>query len=77
MKKALSLLFIASAMSIVACGPSAEEKAKQEETESAMRDSLMDVAGASMEAALEAEAIDSAATIEAEAPEKEAEKVEQ
>lgn len=48
MKKALSLLFIAGTMSLVACGPSAEEKAKMDEEDAMKRDSMMKAAGDSM-----------------------------
>ena len=48
MKKVLSLLFIAGAMSIVACGPNAEEKAKQEADAKAKMDSLFNAASQSM-----------------------------
>lgn len=72
MKKALSLVSIAIAMSIVSCGPSAEEKAIMEAEDAIQRDASMEAAGAIMEAVEEAdpapEAVDSAATEEAEAP---------
>jgi hypothetical protein len=48
MKKVLSLVLIAGAMSIVACGPNAEEKAKQEAEEKAKMDSLFNAASQSM-----------------------------
>jgi hypothetical protein len=48
MKKVLSLLFIAGAMNIVACGPSAEEKAKEEADAKAKMDSLFNAASQSM-----------------------------
>ena len=64
MKKVLSLLFIAGAMSIVACGPNAEEKAKQEADAKAKMDSLFNAASQSM-----TEATDSTASAaEAAAP---------
>lgn len=46
MKKLFTLLFIAGAMSIVACGPSAEEKAKMEAEAKAKMDSLFNAASA-------------------------------
>ncbi len=48
MKKVLSLLFIAGAMIIVACGPNAEEKAKMEADAKAKMDSLFNAASQSM-----------------------------
>lgn len=48
MKKFLSLLFIAGTMSIVACGPSAEDKAKMEAESKAKMDSLFNAASQSM-----------------------------
>lgn len=48
MKKVLSLLFIAGTMSIVACGPSDEEKAKMEAESTAKMDSLFEAASQSM-----------------------------
>ncbi len=51
MKKVFTLLFIAGAMSIVACGPSAEEKAKQEAEAKAKMDSLFNAASVGTNAA--------------------------
>lgn len=48
MKKLLTLLFVAGAMSFVACGPSAEEKAKMEADAKAKMDSLFNAASQSM-----------------------------
>lgn len=48
MKKVLSLLFVATAMSFVACGPNAEEKAKMEADAKAKMDSLFNAASQSM-----------------------------
>jgi hypothetical protein len=65
MKKLFTLLFIAGAMSIVSCGPSAEEKAKAEEAEKAKMDSIFQANAAGMEAAPDSTATaapDSAAT---------------
>ena len=57
MKKLFTVLFVAGAMSIVACGPSAEEKAKMEADAQKLADSLLNAASQSI-----TEAIDSAAT---------------
>ncbi|MGQ0828539.1 MAG: hypothetical protein ACT4ON_09110 [Bacteroidota bacterium] len=46
MKKLFTLLFVAGAMSIVSCGPSAEEKAKMEADAKAKMDSLFNAASA-------------------------------
>jgi hypothetical protein len=51
MKKIVTLLFVAVAMSIVACGPSAAEKAKMEAQAKAKMDSLFNAASQSMTAA--------------------------
>jgi hypothetical protein len=48
MKKVLALLFVATAMTFVACGPSAEEKAKLEADAKAKMDSLFKAASQSM-----------------------------
>ncbi|MES2140242.1 MAG: hypothetical protein V4511_11095 [Bacteroidota bacterium] len=53
MKKLFTLLFVAVAMSIVACGPSAEEKAKMEAEAKAKMDSLFNAASQSMTTALD------------------------
>ena len=63
MKKVLSLLFIAGAMSIVACVQNAEEKAKMEADAKAKMDSLFNAASQSM-----TEAKDSVAAPEATPP---------
>ncbi len=44
MKKLFSLLFVAGALSIVSCGPSAEEAAKMEAEAKAKMDSLFNAA---------------------------------
>jgi len=44
-------MFVAVAMSIVACGPSAEEKAKMEADAQALADSLLKAASQAMEEA--------------------------
>ncbi len=46
MKKLFSLLFVAGALSIVSCGPSAEEQAKMEAEAKAKMDSLFNAASA-------------------------------
>ncbi len=48
MKKLFTLLFIAGAMGIVACGPSAEDKAKMEADSKAKMDSLFNAASQSV-----------------------------
>lgn len=48
MKKLFTLLFVAGAMAFVACGPSAEEKAKMEADAKAKMDSLFNAASQSM-----------------------------
>jgi len=64
MKKLFALLFVAGTMSIVACGPSAEEKAKMEAEAKAKMDSLFNMASESMETAVEeAPVVDSAAVV--------------
>ncbi len=63
MKKALSLLFVATAMSFAACGPNAEEKAKMDADAQAKMDSLFNAASQSM--ATDSTAMDSAAAPEA------------
>ncbi len=63
MKKLFALLFVAGTMSIVACGPSAEEKAKMEADAKAKMDSLFNMASQSMETPTETVApVDSTAT---------------
>lgn len=49
MKKLFAIMFVAVAMSIVACGPSAEEKAKMEADAQALADSLLKAASQAME----------------------------
>ena len=68
MKKLFTVLFIAGAMSIVACGPSAEEKAKMEAEAKAKMDSLFNSASQSISTALDSVAttLDSTATAPAE-----------
>lgn len=56
MKKLFALLFVAGTMSIVACGPSAEEKAKMEAEAKAKMDSLFNMASESIETATDAAA---------------------
>jgi hypothetical protein len=46
MKKFFSLLFVAGALSIISCGPSAEEQAKMEAEAKAKMDSLFNAASA-------------------------------
>lgn len=48
MKKLFTLLFVAGTMCFVACGPSAEEKAKMEADAKAKMDSLFNAASQSM-----------------------------
>jgi hypothetical protein len=55
MKKLFTLLFVAGTMCFVACGPSAEEKAKMEAEAKAKMDSLFNAASQTM-------TMDSAAT---------------
>jgi hypothetical protein len=47
MKKLFTLLFVAGAMSFIACGPSAEEKAKMEADTKAKMDSIFNQASMS------------------------------
>ncbi len=56
MKKLFAVLFVAVAMSIVACGPSAEQKAKMEAEAKAKMDSLFNAASQSMTTALDSTA---------------------
>lgn len=53
MKKLFTLLFVATAMSFVACGPSAEEKAKMEAEAKAKMDSLFNAASTSVTEAMD------------------------
>jgi hypothetical protein len=48
MRKLVALLFVAGALSIVSCGPSAEEKAKMEAEAKAKIDSLFNAASQAM-----------------------------
>ena len=48
MKKVFSLLFVAGALSIMSCGPSAEEQAKMEADAKAKMDSLFNAASAAI-----------------------------
>lgn len=48
MKKLFSLVFVAGALSIVSCGPSAEEAAKMEAEAKAKMDSLFNAASAAV-----------------------------
>ncbi|MCW3071968.1 MAG: hypothetical protein JWO44_1858 [Bacteroidetes bacterium] len=48
MKKLFTLLFVAGTMCFVACGPSAEERAKQEADAKAKMDSLFNAASQTM-----------------------------
>lgn len=48
MKKLFSLLFVAGALSIMSCGPSAEEAAKMEAEAKAKMDSLFNAASAAV-----------------------------
>jgi hypothetical protein len=48
MKKLFTLMLVAGGMSLVACGPSAEEKAKMEADAKAKMDSLFNAASQSM-----------------------------
>jgi hypothetical protein len=48
MKKLFTLMFVAGTMCFVACGPSAEEKAKMEAEAKAKMDSLFNAASQSM-----------------------------
>ena len=46
MKKVFSLLFVAGALTIISCGPSAEDQAKMEAENKAKMDSLFNAASA-------------------------------
>ena len=61
MKKVLSLLAVAVMLTVVSCGPSAEEKAKIEENAKRIADSIAAAATAAMEAPAEAAPADTAA----------------
>ena len=68
MKKLFTVLFVATAMAFVACGPSAEEKAKIEAEAKAKMDSLFNAASQSMTTTMDSTAVpmDSTATAPAE-----------
>ncbi len=69
MKKVLSIIAVAVVATFVACGPSAEEKAKMEERAKFMQDSIAAAINQSMEAAAtEAAPADSAAAATSTAP---------
>ena len=70
MKKVLSILAVALVATFIACGPSAEEKAKAEETAKHQADSIAKALEASLSSAVsEATPVDSAAaTTETTAP---------
>ena len=63
MKKLFTLLFIAGAMSIVACGPSAEEKAKMEAESKAKMDSLFNAASQSVSTSMDSVATHDSASV--------------
>ncbi|MDI9340709.1 MAG: hypothetical protein QM534_09055 [Sediminibacterium sp.] len=70
MKKVFSIIAVAAlSVAFVACGPSAEEKAKMEENAKRIQDSIAAAINASMNAATEAAstAVDSAAAAAANA----------
>ena len=64
MKKIYLLFFAAGLVSLVACGPSAEEKAKLEAEAKAKMDSLFNVAGENMTADTTAAPADTTAKAE-------------
>lgn len=73
MKKVLSVLALASTFAFVACGPSAEEKAKMEEDAKRTQDSIANAINQSMtEAAVEPMADSTAAAAATTAPAEEA-----
>ncbi len=53
MRKLVALLFVGVALSIVSCGPSAEEKAKMEAEAKAKMDSLFNAASQSVNNAMD------------------------
>jgi hypothetical protein len=53
MKKLFAVMFVAGAMSIVSCGPSAEEKAKLEAETKAKMDSIFNAASQSVSTAMD------------------------
>jgi len=60
MKKLFALLFVAGTMSIVACGPSAEDQKKIEEAAKKSMDSIFNNASSGMEEAVK----EAAATVD-------------
>jgi len=74
MKKVFSIIAVAAVATLVACGPSAEEKAKAEEAAKATADSIAKALEASLNTAVEeaAATVDSAAAATTEAPKEEA-----
>jgi hypothetical protein len=64
MKKLFAVMFVAGALSIVSCGPNAEEKAKQEADAKAKMDSLFNAA-ATPAATTDSAAATTAAPVEA------------
>ncbi len=69
MKKVMSIIAVALfATAFVACGPSAEEKAKIEENAKRVADSIQNAISASMSAAPETPAVDTAAAATATTP---------
>jgi hypothetical protein len=76
MKKVLSILAVALVATFIACGPSAEEKAKAEEAAKRTADSIAKALEASLSSAVsEAAAVDTtAAATETTAPAEEAKK---
>ncbi len=62
MKKVLSLIAVAAMATMVSCGPSAEEKAKIEESLKRMQDSMEAAAKAMVEEVSNEATADSAAT---------------
>ena len=64
MKKVLSLIAIAGMFAFVACGPSAEEKAKMEERAKQIQDSIATSISESMQTAEPADSTAAAATTE-------------
>jgi len=73
MKKVMSIIAVALfATAFVACGPSAEEKAKIEENAKRVADSIQNAISASMSPAPETPAVDTAAAATTTAPAEEA-----
>ena len=68
MKKVFSIIAVAVVATFVACGPSAEEKAKAEERAKFVQDSIAAAVSASMEEAAPAADSTAAATTETAAP---------